>query len=198
MISQRVIISVKCILRTVHTVCSKPISLRLHQPESPKSRVLLLLLVDDAGSGAAVPRQLPQASQNALRRRPLLLCLRLACETPATEKHVFRHYARPSPWLHLRRGSARQPDVGLQPTATSTQQERSGRPGLAPRMATIPPASSQTSDGHRANDNVRVTSLQCIVLFGKYTYFNFDICLLIINVLLNGFLLNLVRGKFNK
>ena len=173
MISKRVIISVQFIVRTVHTVCSKPISLRLHQPEPPKGRLLLLFLVDDAGRGAAVPRQLPEAPQDAFRRRPLLLCLRLASETPTTEKHVFRHYTRPSSRLHLRRGSARQPDVGLQLPAAASQQKRTGRPGHAPRMATVPPACSQTSDSHRANDNVCVTSLQCIVLFRKYTYSNF-------------------------
>ena len=195
--SKRVIISVQFIVRKVHTVCSKPMSLRLHQPEPPEGRLLLLLLVDDAGRGAALSRQLPEAPQNAYRRCPLLLCLRLACETPATEKHVFRHYTRSSSWLHLRRGSARQRDVGLQLPAASSQQERSGRTGHAPRMATVPPASSQTSDGHRANDNVSVTSLQCIVLIRKYTYLNFETVdnpyyLLIITVLLKGFLLNLV------
>jgi len=177
MISKRVIISVQFIVRTVHTVCSKPISLRLHQPEPPKGRLLLLLPVDDAGRGPTVSRQLPEAPQNALRRRPLLLCLRLAYETPATEKHVFRHYTGPSSRLHLRRGSTRQPDVGLQLPAASSKQERSGRPGHAPRMATVPTASSQTSDGHRANDNVSVTSLQCIVLIRKYIYLNFETAL---------------------
>ena len=142
MINKRVIISVQFIVRTVHTVCSKPISLRLHQPEPPKGRLLLLLLVDDVGRCAAVSRQLAEAPQNALRRRPLLLCIRLACETPATKKHVFRHYTRPSSRLHLRRGSARQRDVGLQLPAASSQQERSRRPGLAPRMAAVPPACS--------------------------------------------------------
>ena len=149
-------------------------SLRLHQPEPPKGRLLLLLLVDDAGRGASVFRHVPEAPHDALRRCPLLLCLRLACETPATEKHVFRHYTGPSSGLHLRRGSARQSDAGLQLPATSSQQERSGRPGRAPRMATVPTACSQTSDGHRANDNLCVTSLQCIVLIRKYNYLNFE------------------------
>jgi hypothetical protein len=42
-------------------------------------------------------------------------------------------------------------------------------------VAPIPPPRRETSDGHRANDHVSVTSIQCIVLkFRKYTYTSFE------------------------